>query len=46
MAIVVQPNPITPDEQMGLQLGELTVVGEDGAESLHDVPLEPLVTAA
>jgi Xaa-Pro aminopeptidase len=46
MAIVVQPNPITPDEQMGLQLGELTVVGEDGAESLHDVPLEPLVAAA
>jgi Xaa-Pro aminopeptidase len=46
MAIVVQPNPITPDERMGLQLGELTVVGEDGAESLHGVPLEPLVTAA
>ncbi len=46
MAIVVQPNPITPDEKMGLQLGELTVVREDGAESLHDVPLEPLVAAA
>ncbi|CAN5297095.1 Xaa-Pro dipeptidase PepQ [soil metagenome] len=46
MAIVVQPNPITLDEQMGLQLGELTVVGEAGAESLHDVPLEPLVAAA
>jgi Xaa-Pro aminopeptidase len=46
MAIVLQPNPITPDERMGLQLGELTVVREDGAESLHAVPLEPLIAAA
>jgi hypothetical protein len=28
---------------MGLQLGELTIVREGGAESLHDVPLEPLM---
>jgi Xaa-Pro aminopeptidase len=41
--VVVQPNPITPDERMGLQLGALTVVGEKGAESLHEVALEPLV---
>ena len=45
MAIVIQPNPITPDERMGLQLGALTVVRDDGAESLHDVPLAPLVAA-
>lgn len=45
MAIVVQPNPITPDERMGLQLGALTVVGEERAESLHAVPLAPLVAA-
>jgi len=45
MAVVVQPNPITPDERMGLQLGALTVVREDGAESLHEVPLTPLVAA-
>jgi Xaa-Pro aminopeptidase len=45
-AVVIQPNPVTPDERMGLQLGELTVVREDGAESLHGVPLEPLVAAA
>ena len=45
MAIVVQPNPITPDEQMGLQLGALTVVGDGGAESLHALPLEPLLAA-
>jgi Xaa-Pro aminopeptidase len=45
-AIVIQPNPVTPDERMGLQLGELTVVREDGAESLHGVPLEPLIAVA
>ena len=45
MAIVIQPNPVTPDERMGLQLGELTVVTDDGAESLHGLPLEPLVAA-
>jgi Xaa-Pro aminopeptidase len=46
MTVVIQPNPITPDERMGLQLGALTVVGEDGAESLHRVPLEPLLAPA
>lgn|SRR5574341_152026 len=43
MAIVIQPNPITPDERMGLQLGALTVITERGAESLHNVPFEPVV---
>lgn len=46
MAIVVQPNPITPDERMGLQLGALTLVTDDGAVSLHEVPFEPVVTAS
>ena len=45
MAVVLQPNPITPDERMGLQLGALTIVTDSGAESLHHVPLEPLVAA-
>jgi len=45
MAVVLQPNPITPDERMGLQLGALTIVTDAGAESLHRVPLEPLVAA-
>ena len=45
MTVVVQPNPITPDERMGLQLGALTVIREEGAESLHEVALEPLVAA-
>ena len=46
MTVVIQPNPITPDERMGLQLGALTVVRDGGAESLHRVPFEPLVAAA
>jgi Xaa-Pro aminopeptidase len=43
MAVVLQPNPITPDERMGLQLGALTIVGDDGAASLHAVPFEPII---
>ena len=46
MAIVIQPNPITSDERMGLQLGALTIVTESGAESLQQVPLEPMVIEA
>jgi Xaa-Pro aminopeptidase len=45
MAMVIQPNPITPDERMGLQLGALTVVGEAGAESLHKVPFAPVIVS-
>lgn len=45
MAIVIQPNPITPDERMGLQLGALTIVTDRGAESLHRIPLEPMIAA-
>ncbi|MBU4225883.1 MAG: Xaa-Pro peptidase family protein [Chloroflexi bacterium] len=45
MMIVIQPNPITKDERMGLQLGALTVVTEAGARSLHQVPLEPIIVA-
>ena len=44
MAIVLRPNPITPDERMGLQLGALTVVRDDHAECLHNVPFEPLLS--
>jgi Xaa-Pro dipeptidase len=43
MAVVVQPNPITPDERMGLQLGALTVVTDTGAQALHRVPFEPVI---
>ena len=43
MAIVIQPNPVTPDARMGLQLGALTIVSDDGAQCLHEVPFEPLI---
>src|SRR2546429_532243 len=43
MAIVIQPNPVTPDQRMGLQLGALTVVTDSGAECLHGIPFEPLL---
>jgi len=44
-AVVIQPNPITPDERMGLQLGALTVVRDGAAECLTSLPLEPLVAS-
>lgn len=40
MAMVVQPNPITPDERMGLQVGALTRVTKDGAVSLQKYPMK------
>jgi Xaa-Pro aminopeptidase len=43
MAIVVQPNPITPDERMGLQVGALTRVTKDGAVSLQQFPMKFVV---
>ena len=46
MAIVIQPNPITLDERMGLQLGALTIVTDEGARSLHEVPFEAVIAAA
>ncbi len=39
MAIVIQPNVITADEQMGLQVGELVRVTQTGVESLHRYPM-------
>jgi Xaa-Pro aminopeptidase len=38
--IVIQPNVITEDEKVGVQVGELCVVTDDGARSLHSFPLE------
>ncbi len=43
MAIVVQPNPITPDERMGLQVGALTRVTKDGAVSLQKFPMKFII---
>lgn len=39
MTIVIQPNVITPDERMGVQVGELVRVTQTGVESLHHYPM-------
>lgn len=46
MAVVLQPNPVTKDGRMGIQLGALTVVRDDHAEPLHTVPTGPIVAGA
>ena len=38
MALVIQPNVITPDETAGVQTGHLVVVSRDGHRPLHNVP--------
>jgi Xaa-Pro aminopeptidase len=40
MTVVIQPDVITEDERMGVQVGELVRVTRDGVESLHRYPLE------
>lgn len=44
-SVVIQPNPIAPDERMGLRLGACIVFRDAGAESLHSLPFEPLVAS-
>ena len=39
MVIVIQPNVITEDERMGVQVGELMRVTSNGVESLHRYPM-------
>jgi Xaa-Pro dipeptidase len=39
MTIVIQPNVITEDERMGVQVGELLRVTHNGVESLHNYPI-------
>jgi Xaa-Pro aminopeptidase len=43
MAIVIQPNPIAPDERMGLQVGGLTRITDSGAVSLQEFPMKFVV---
>lgn len=40
MTIVIQPNVITEDERMGVQVGELMRVTANGVESLHRYPMQ------
>lgn len=39
MTVVIQPNVVTRDERMGVQVGELVRVTQTGVESLHDYPM-------
>ena len=39
MTVVIQPNIITEDERMGIQVGELLRVTHEGMESLHSYPM-------
>jgi Xaa-Pro aminopeptidase len=43
MVIVVQPNIVTPDHRMGVQVGDMLRVTETGVESFHAVPREILI---
>ena len=43
MAVVVQPNVVDPASGAGLQLGNLLIVGEGGAESLQKFPMACVV---
>lgn len=45
MTVVVQPNPATKDEKMGVQLGELGLVTERGFEPMHRLPPEAIRVA-
>ena len=38
MTVVVQPNVVTHDERAGVQTGELVLIGDDCAQSLHRLP--------
>ena len=38
MTVVVQPNVVSRDERAGVQTGELVLIGDDGAQSLHRLP--------
>lgn len=44
MAVVIQPNPITPDKKYGLQLGNLCLVGKEKSKSLQKFPIKFLQT--
>ena len=40
MLVVVQPNVVSVDQRMGVQVGEMVRVTETGVERLHRAPLE------
>jgi Xaa-Pro aminopeptidase len=40
MVVVIQPNPITPNQKAGVQLGNLCVIQKNGSRSLQRYPME------
>jgi Xaa-Pro aminopeptidase len=46
MIMVIQPNVITRDQTAGVQTGELVMVTETGAQSLHTAPRGPFHAGA
>ncbi len=44
MAMVIQPNPVTADGKMGVQVGNLTIITDRGAKSLQKYPMEFIVS--
>lgn len=42
MTFVIQPNPTTTDEKMGVQLGEMGLVTDSGFEPMHASPSEAI----
>lgn len=42
MVVVVQPNVVTPDHRMGVQVGDMLRVTATGVDSFHTVPREIL----
>lgn len=40
MLVVIQPNIVTPDMRMGIQVGEMVRVTSSGAERMHRTPLD------
>lgn len=40
MVVVVQPNVVSSDGRMGVQVGEMVRVGHNGTERMHQAPLE------
>jgi Xaa-Pro aminopeptidase len=39
MVVVIQPNIITEDRRMGVQVGEMVRVRQGGVESFHHYPM-------
>ncbi|MCZ7563369.1 MAG: hypothetical protein M5U08_05725 [Burkholderiales bacterium] len=46
MTLVVQPNVVTPDQRAGVQVGELVLVTDAGADRLHALPRGLFVAGA